>query len=168
MLVDAQIRKIAVKILIRKLGSKIHYFDEFAIIIFYMKGILSNNTRALTQITREIYIVDNLKADMLINSNILTPKRIIIDFDTQLIIINSYRSITISMNSRARSNSIKRTIKTFSRVVLSPHFVTSVPVAYADELSQDRNLLFKSQCFLPLKHANEIYAYIVDVFFKQM
>ena len=105
---------------------------------------------------------------MLINSNILTPKRIVINFDTQLIIINSYRSITILMNSRARSNPIKRTIKTSSRVVLSSHFVTPIPVAYAGELPQDRNLLFESQCFLSLKHANEVYAYIVDVFFKQM
>ena len=81
---------------------------------------------------------------MLIDSDILTPKRIIIDFDTQLITIDSCRSITISINSRARSNLIKRTMKASSRIVLSPRFVTSVPVTYADELSQDRNLLFES------------------------
>ena len=81
---------------------------------------------------------------MLIDSNILIFERIIIDFDIQLIIIDSYRSITISMNSRARSNSIKRTIKTSSRIVLSSHFVTLVSVTYVDELSQDRDLLFES------------------------
>ena len=131
-----------------------------------MKEVLSNDTRAFIQITREIYIVDNLKADMLIDSNILIFERIIIDFDTQLIIIDSYRSITISINSRARSNSIKRTIKTSSRIVLSPHFVTLVPITYVDELSQDRDLLFESQYALSLSHDNDIYAHVVDALFK--
>ena len=105
---------------------------------------------------------------MLINSNILISKRIIIDFDTQLIIINSYRSITISINSRARSNLIKRTIKTSSRIVLLPHFVTLISITYADELSQNRDLLFESQCSLFLEYINEIYAYVVNAFFKQV
>ena len=99
-----------------------------------MKGILFNNTRVFAQITREIHIVDNLKANILIDSNILTSKRIMINFDTQLITIDSYRSITISINSRARSNSIKRTIKTSSRIVLLSHFVTLMSILYADEL----------------------------------
>ena len=81
---------------------------------------------------------------MLIDSNILILERIIIDFDTQLIIIDSYRSITISINSRARSDSIKRTIKTSSRIVLLSYFVTSVSVTYVNELPQDRDLLFES------------------------
>ena len=81
---------------------------------------------------------------MLIDSNILISKRIIINFDTQLITIKSYRSITIFINSRARSNSIKRTIKTSSRVVLLPHFVILISIVYVDELSLDRDLLFKS------------------------
>ena len=148
--------------------SKIYYSDEFTIITFYIKKVLSNDTRTFTQITRKIYIVNNLKANMLINSNILTPKRIIIDFDTQLIIINSYRSITIPINSRARSNSIKRTIKTSSRIVLSPHFVTPISITYVGELSPDRNLLFKPQCSLSLDHANGVYAHIVNAFFKQI
>ena len=72
---------------------------------------------------------------MLIDSNILMSKKIIIDFDTQLIIINSYRSITILINSYTRSNSIKRIIKTFSRIILSSYFVTLIFVIYVGELS---------------------------------
>ena len=88
--------------------------------------------------------MNNLKANILINSNILTSKRIIINFDTQLIIIESYQNITILINSRARSNSIKRIIKTSSHIILSPYFVTLVFIIYIDELSLDRNLLFES------------------------
>ena len=91
--------------------------------------------RVFTQITREIHIIDNLKANILIDSNILISKRIIINFDIQLITIKSYRNITISINSRTRLDSIKRTIKTSSRIILLFYFVTLMSIIYADELS---------------------------------
>ena len=81
-LVNFEIRKIAIKILIRDLNSKIHHSNEYAILIFYIESILSNNTRAFTEIKREIYIIDDLKADILIRADILTPKRIALDFAT--------------------------------------------------------------------------------------
>ena len=75
-----KIKKITIKILIRGLESKIYYFDEYIVLIFYIKGVLSNNIRAFIEITREIYIVDNLKANILIELDILILERIIIDF----------------------------------------------------------------------------------------
>ena len=43
--VTAEVKKITIKISIRDLEFKIHYFDEYAIYIFYMKGVLLDNTR---------------------------------------------------------------------------------------------------------------------------
>ena len=78
----AVIKKIATKILIRELRFKIYYSNKFNIIIFYIKRVLSNGTRAFAEIIREIYIVDNLKTKMLIEVDILILKRIIINFVT--------------------------------------------------------------------------------------
>ena len=74
------IRKIATKISIRELNNKIYYSDEYIVLIFYIKEVLKNNTRVFVKITREIYIVDNLKIRILIKFDILTSKRIVIDF----------------------------------------------------------------------------------------
>ena len=41
-----EIKRIIIKISIRGIESKIHHFDEYAILIFYMKRVLSNDTRA--------------------------------------------------------------------------------------------------------------------------
>ena len=65
-----------------------------------------------------MYIVNNLKTKILIKANILILERIIIDFITQSIKIDSYRNIIILIDSRARSKSIKRTIKLLSRITL--------------------------------------------------
>ena len=78
----AVIKKIITKILIRELRFKIHYSDEYDIIIFYIEEVLFDNTRVFVEIIREIYIVDDLKAGMLIEVDILISKRIIINFAT--------------------------------------------------------------------------------------
>ena len=80
MLSISEIKKIAIKILIRDLESKIYYFDKYAILIFYIKSVLFNNTRVFAKIIREIYIINDLKTNILIELNILISKRIIINF----------------------------------------------------------------------------------------
>ena len=45
-----------------------------------MKEVLSNNIRAFVKITREIYLINNLKADILIEADILISERIILNF----------------------------------------------------------------------------------------
>lgn len=138
-----KLRKITVKILIRGLDFKIHHSDKYIILTFYIKDIFLDNTRAFVKITREIYIIDNLKADIFIEVNILTPKRIIIDFATQSIKISNYRSIIIPINSHAYSKPIKRAVKSFSKIILPPHITTLILIIYAGTLLEDKDLLFE-------------------------
>ena len=76
------IKRIIAKISIRDIELKLYYSNEYAILIFYIKRVLFNNTRTFARITREIYIIDNLKIEILIEANILISKRIIINFAT--------------------------------------------------------------------------------------
>ena len=46
--INAYIKKIIIRILIRELRSKIYYFNKFSIIIFYIKKLLFNNIRVFT------------------------------------------------------------------------------------------------------------------------
>ena len=163
---SAEVKKMAAKIPIRGLGSKIHHSDEYAILTFYMEGVLPDSTRAFAQITREIHVVDDLKAGMLIGADILTPERMVIDFATQSIKIGSCRDMTVPMDSRARSEPIKRTVKSSSRMILPPRATMQIPVAYAGELPMDRDLLFEPQCSIPLGHAGGVYAHMVDASFQ--
>lgn len=163
---NTQIKKMSSKIPIRGLGSKIHHSDEFAVLTFYMEGVLPEGTRAFAKITREVHIVDDLKAGMLIGSDILTPERMVIDFATQTITIGSCRSMAVPMDSRARSEPTKRVIKSSSRVVLPPRSTQTIQVAFAGELPSDRDLLFEPQCSLQLGQAGGIYAHVVDSSFQ--
>ena len=162
----AEIKKMTTKILIRELRFKIHYFDEFFVLTFYMKEMLFDDTRAFAQITREIHIVDDLKTDMLIEADILISERMIINFVTQNLSIDSCRDITVSINFRARSEPIKRTIKSSTRMILLSRITMFVLVVYVDELSIDRDLLFESSCALSFDYVERVYAHIVDASLK--
>ena len=161
-----ELKKMATKIPIRGLGTKIHHSDEYAVLTFFMEGVLPDGTRAFARITREIHIVDDLKAGMLIGADILTPERMVIDFATQSIKIGSCRDMTVPMDSRARSEPIKRTVKSSTRMVLPPRATTQVPVAYSGKLPEDRDLLFEPQCSLLLGHSGGVFAHIVDASFR--
>ena len=162
----AEIKKITTKIFIRELRFKIHHFDEFFVLTFYMKEMLLDNTRAFAQITREIHIVDDLKTNMLIEADILTPKRMIINFATQNLSIDSCRNIIVFMNSRARSKPVKRTMKSSTRMILSPRITMFVFVVYVDELSIDRDLLFEPSYALSFDYIEKVYTHIVDASLK--
>ena len=78
--VNTQIKKIINKILIRDLRFKIYHFDKYIVLIFYMKNMLFNNTRVFIEITKEIYIINDLKIEIFIEVDILILERINIDF----------------------------------------------------------------------------------------
>ena len=145
---------------------KIYYFDEFIVLTFYIKEILSNNARTFAQIIRKIYIVDNLKIEMLIEVDILTSKQIIIDFVIQIISIDSCRGIIVSINSRARLEFIKRVVKSSTRIILSSHSIILVFIVYVDELSTNRDLLFESNYTLFFDYASGVYTHIVNISLK--
>ena len=41
-------------------------------------------------------------------------------------------------------------------------------IVYFDKLLKDRDLLFELQCSLSLRHVDEVYAYIMNAFFREV
>ncbi len=64
---------------IRGLSSKIYYSNKFTIITFFLYNLVSKKP-SIIRISREIYIVNNLKAKILIRVDILTLKVIVLNF----------------------------------------------------------------------------------------
>ena len=113
------------------------------IFIFYLKSVLSNNNYIFAEITREIHIIDNLKIEILIEVNILTSKRIIINFTTQFIKIDNYRNIIIFINSYTRFEFIKRAIKSFNKIILLSYIIILILIIYVKILLKNKNLFFE-------------------------
>lgn len=85
---DAKMRTMPTSIPIRGLGTELHQSD------FYMKGQLGTQP-AIARITREVHVVKDLEARMLMGADIITPEGMALDFAKQRITIGSCQDIVV-------------------------------------------------------------------------
>ena len=78
------IKKILSPILVREVRNKIIRIDEYTTITIFVDSKVDRKLRT-TSLTIEVYIVDNLKAKLLLSNNIITPKGIAIDLNRKVI-----------------------------------------------------------------------------------
>ena len=76
------ILRMASRIPIRGISSKLHYSDEYMVLTFYIKGSKEGKVKAV-KITREIHIVDDLKANLPISRDIMVSEKMKIDMGKQ-------------------------------------------------------------------------------------
>ena len=62
---DIKIKRMVFKIPIRGISTQIHYSNEFVVVIFYLKFF-----NAVKAIIRKLHIVDDLKAKMLLGTDV--------------------------------------------------------------------------------------------------
>ena len=97
---DLPIKKLPKKVAIRGVSSNLYYSDEYVIATFYLQG-----KTGVAALTREIHLVDDLQANILIGADILTPEKIKLDYESQRIIIGSCQNLAVPFNSHARKDS---------------------------------------------------------------
>ena len=72
-----EIRRITLSLRIKGLNSTIHDIDEYILILIYISASRKDDIEILYRIFREIYLVSDLKAHLLIDNNIIDLKRIV-------------------------------------------------------------------------------------------
>lgn len=70
------------------------------------------------------------------------------------------------MNSCARFESIKYTIKSLNKIILLSRITILISIIYVNnKLLENRDLFFELSYTLSLSLAEEVYIYIIDIFF---
>lgn len=115
---------------IRGVGNKLTTTSEFAIVKLHLNG-LSNGQVATGELTVEVHLIDQLKAEMLVGTDVISPERIVMDLHRGQMVIGSCRDLVINIDSKARLHpNTRRTIRATKSTVLPPGRTTSVPVAF--------------------------------------
>ena len=106
--------------------------------------LLDKNKIAI--IKRKLYIIDNLIIKALININSMKSKRIIINFNNDIIKVNVYNNIEIFIVAILRGSFINIIIYSIKRVIILAYFNVIILIIKSKrvlKLSNDRDLLFK-------------------------
>ena len=81
---------IEVPLKVRGVGTLLYKISEYIVVLFYLPGTTNNGIKIIGCIRREIYLINNLRAKILISNDIISPKQIIIDIANKLARIDSY------------------------------------------------------------------------------
>ena len=121
--------------------------------MIYLFVIDINNVNEIITIVVfvKIYLIDNLKANMLVNVNIFKFQKIIVNFNHNILIIDN-------CNVKIVINSINRVKLHFKRIIRNQKTFTilfnkliKILIIFYNDLSINKNFFFESQC---LKYLN--------------
>lgn len=91
--------KTSFPVLIKEIDD-IQKLNYYIIVIIYIDKLIDNNITkkdilTIVIITRQVHLVDDLKIKIFIDNNIITSKRMLLDFDCQEFCINSCKDLRI-------------------------------------------------------------------------
>ena len=156
LLPQVEIRRMASPLRVKGLGSAMHDTDEYVLVPIYIPATKDDGTEVLCRIMREIHLVDNLKANMLIGNDVIGPEQIVIDVSKGKAIIGSCGA-TANITSRQRGPYQRRAIHAKKALIVAPRANIMVPVATPETLPE-RDFIFE-----PLPQRNlTLYAHLVD------
>ena len=75
-----EIRRIILSISIKDLKLIIYNINEYILIFIYI-SVIKNDIIIFYRIIKKIYLVNNLKAYILINNNIIKPEKIVLNIN---------------------------------------------------------------------------------------
>ena len=103
-----------------------HDTNKYILISIYIPAI-KDSKKVLCRIYREIYLVNNLKAYMLLSNDIIDSKKIILNIVQGKVYIDSYRAIAI-ITSRQRDLYQRRIIYIRKALIIAPRADTLMPI----------------------------------------
>ena len=159
---DLEIKKITFFISIRDVNNKIVSIDKYAMITIYIKEIVNDMKRSAC-LTIKVHVINNLKTNILIKTNIITSQEMTMNLKTRTIKLERCQGLNISIDVVARTQShFKRIIYIKFSIIIVLSITTKVSIAYNNIISENRDFLFELDCAQEFESASEVFAHIVN------
>ena len=128
----------------RRIKNNIHEINKYIIYKIYLSDEKNKNERVITikTISREIYLVNKLAADILLRNDILILKEIDLLFSKQIAYIDNY-NINIFIEVQFKESLIRRVINSKETTIISSYSNVTITIHYLN--LSNRDFLFKPQ-----------------------
>ena len=125
----------------RDIESFRHSTKNYTTISLYFLATNLKNKVILASITRELYIVDELRANVLIDTDIIESEEIVLDVTNQkTYIINC--DVTISINAKQRDSFTRRNLHAATQMIIQSNINVFISIQES-HLSKNREFLFE-------------------------
>ena len=150
------IRTMATPVTVRGIGTNRHKTDKYAIVDLRFQG-LKDGKPAIASFQRELHLVSDLQANLLIGTDILNPEKFKVDFEKDEACIGSC-GVTIPVFVKTRAVPVNKSIHLKKTTIIPPHSIVPVPIHnLATELPSDRDFMFE-----PNEVSFSLYAHMVN------
>ena len=169
-LLNHLIQRMIIIISIQKINKNVIKSDEFIIIKITFEEVNNKEHSIKNVITAKLHVINDFNVNLLIKNDVLISKNMIVDLSRRKLVINNCENLKISIKVKTRKNfHIKRIIRAKQAYIIMFNEIIEISVIWRDRnLSNNRDLLFKSNCFHYLNHENDSYVSIVDVILNKI
>lgn len=152
---NVPIRTMASPISVRGVGADKYSTSEYAIADVYIPGLDKSGAAVNAKVTREIHLVDNLKAKMLLGTDFIGPEKIDISIPSKTAYIGSC-GVTAPLEVRTPRVIVQTPVHARKTTIVPPLTEVTLPVHYTT-IPADRDFLFE-----PEELNLSLYAHLVD------
>ena len=155
---------------IKEINDKMLKTFEYVIICICLNIIDFEQQLIIARMLAEIYLINDLSANLLLIINVLIFQKIILNFKHRLIRIDIY-NVTASINVITKKNDIKKIIRIRKTFMIFFNQTINVFIIYQrfDKnflLLKNRDYFFEFQCSHHLNDQDNVYAYLIDFIFS--
>ena len=127
---------------IRGIGESLVLSSEYVTLELTLRGVL-DGTPVIGKLRRQIHIVDDLKANMLIGSDILGPERMLIDYNKEVLVLNCCRGMEIPMQVKPLREKVNKVVRAYGVTTVPAHSSALVPIRLRGKaLPEGRDFMF--------------------------
>lgn len=137
------VRTMATPIIVRGINFNKHATDQYVIVPINLSGMSKGNP-AIARFRREIHLAQDLKANILLKSDVLGPQQVTIDLEKiETHIVSCDVTISIDIGSRNKISAVQQAVYIRQTTVLPFHSIKKIPIHYLDDVSKNKNHLFE-------------------------
>lgn len=126
---DEKILKMLVFLKVRGIRASKHELDKFLLISIDFLGFDEHKQPVYARIYREMHLVDGLKANILVENDIIAPEDIMIDLANSTTFITSY-NVRIAITARQKGQPLRKKSMADIMVSLLPNSEYLIPVIH--------------------------------------
>ena len=149
---------------VRGIGDASLTTAEYLPVTFRVPGTAADGSSAVATFTRHVYIVDGLKAKVLLGNDILGPEQIALDIAKEQLTIGSCQNMTAKLTVANRGAPVKRIVRSAEGVKIPARSSTAIPFKLRgkSKLPADRDFMFIPQRIDRLGASGGVLSHIVD------
>ena len=141
-----------------------YYIFDYVVFNLYFDDQLIDKTTIIDKFNIEVHLIENLKINIFVDNDILIVQHVKLNLIQETIKLNNCQKFFVFINVLIKKKvELKRIIRVKNNVIISIKIIVDLSIFYYDNLSNNRDFLFESQCIEYLNDDDNVFVHIIDV-----